>query len=125
MYDDSYIDWIGCFSMEFRRHIFQAQRNFYQWTRLAIEIINHRQYKPEVYFNFVKHILLAGQNLLNTFKLFIRKWQQQQQQQFDHKSSSSSSSSASALLVVVAVEYHFFAILSIQVFVKKNIEKIT
>ncbi|KAH9493732.1 hypothetical protein DERF_014468 [Dermatophagoides farinae] len=79
----------------YRRHIFQAQRNFYQWTRLAIEIINHRQYKPEVYFNFVKHILLAGQNLLNTFKLFIRKWQQQQQQ-FDHKSSSSSSSSASA-----------------------------
>ncbi|OTF81754.1 hypothetical protein BLA29_012427 [Euroglyphus maynei] len=60
----------------YRRLVFNAQRNFHQWTRLAIEIINHHQYRPEVYFNFVKHILLAGQNLLNTFKLLRRQWKQ-------------------------------------------------
>lgn len=32
-------------------------------------VIKNHRYKPEIYFNFVKHILLSGQNLLNILKL--------------------------------------------------------
>ncbi|XP_075679318.1 uncharacterized protein LOC113794866 isoform X2 [Dermatophagoides pteronyssinus] len=68
----------------YRRHVFGAQQNFHQWTAFTIEIINHHnqyQTKPEIYFNFVKHILLAGQNLLNIFKLYLKQWKKSNHQQ--------------------------------------------
>nr|XP_027200815.1 uncharacterized protein LOC113794866 [Dermatophagoides pteronyssinus] len=68
----------------YRRHVFGAQQNFHQWTAFTIEIINHHnqyQTKPEIYFNFVKHILLAGQNLLNIFKLYLKQWKKFNHQQ--------------------------------------------
>ncbi|KAF7492137.1 hypothetical protein SSS_05423 [Sarcoptes scabiei] len=46
----------------------KAKENFHQWTRISIEIIEQR-YPIEIYFNFIRHILMAGQNLLNIFKL--------------------------------------------------------
>src|SRR5699024_2338329 len=49
-----------------------ALKNFQNWTAFTIEIAIARKHSPEVYFNFVKHILLSGQNLLTIFKSLNR-----------------------------------------------------